>query len=432
MEPKRLMSEEEARRMHVLKLVMEGRITLVRAAELIGVCYRQAKRLKKKFGEEGASALVHGNRARCPPNCLPEETRSQIVELASAKYRDFNDTHFTQMLASEEGINVSRETVRQILRAAGLPSKRRRRPRKHRSRRPRKPQEGMMVVWDGSPHQWFGPDRQPCCLMASVDDATGKLLAANFIPHECSHGYLLLLRDMISQYGVPLSIYQDCHGIHRRNDTNWSFEEELAGKRDPTQVGLALETLAIHPIFAHSPQAKGRIERAFHTLQDRLIPEMRLRGITTLQQANRFLQESFIQDYNRRYAISAQETQLAWRKPPKDLPRIISFCYHVTVANDNTAKLGGITIDIPPGPAKRSYAKTKVEVRQLLDGSWRVYYQEQLIAKHPSTQVHEPIRALRRRKHGPKATKESLWVYLSSADKIPSILSTIPLDSPST
>ena len=147
MEPKRLMSEEEARRLHLLKLVMEGRMTLVRAAELMGVCYRQAKRLKKKFGEEGSSALVHGNRARRPPNCLPEETRRQIVELASAKYGDFNDTHFTQMLASEEGIHVSRETVRQILRAAGLPPKRRRRPRKHRSRRPRKPQEGMMVVF---------------------------------------------------------------------------------------------------------------------------------------------------------------------------------------------------------------------------------------------------------------------------------------------
>jgi hypothetical protein len=350
-----------------------------------------------------------------------EETRRQIVELVNAKYAGFNDTHLTEMLTSEEGIHVSRETVRQILRTAGLPPKRRRRPKTHRSRRPRKHQEGIMVIWDGSPHPWFGPDRKPCCLMASVDDATGKLLAAHFTPHECSHGYLLLLWDILFQYGVPLSIHQDCHGIHRRNDNNWSFEEELAGKRDPTQVGLALELLAIRPIFAHSPQAKGRIERLFHTLQDRLIPEMKLRGITTLEQANHFLRESFIKAYNSRYAVSAQEPQLAWRKPPKGLHRIISFCYRSTVANDNTVKLGGITIDIPPGPGQRSYAKTKVEVRQLLDGSWRVYYQEQLIATHPSTQVHEPIRTLRRRKRGPKATKESLWAYLSSSDKIPSI-----------
>jgi len=260
--------------------------------------------------------------------------------------------------------------------------------------------------------------------MLCLDDATGQILSANFQPQESSQGYLLLLKDMISRYGIPLSVYQDCHGIHRRNDDHWSLQEQLAGKRDPTQVGLALENLAIHPIFAHSPQAKGRIERAFDTLQDRLIPEMRLRGITTIPEANRFLKKGYIRKYNRHFALPAQEAQPAWRKLPQnlDLDRILSFRYYATVANDNTARLGGIVINIPPGPAKRSYAKTKVEVRQLLDGSWRVYYQNRLIAKHPSTVLNEPIKTLRRRKHGPKGAQESLWVYLSSSENIPSIL----------
>lgn len=422
METKRLMTEEEARRFHLLELVERGSMTLVRVTELMGVSYRHAKRLKQKWASGEPSALAHGNRGRRPPNRVPDGTRQVIVDLASRKYHDFNDSHFTEMLALEEGIHVSRETVRQTLRVAGHPPKRKRRPPQHRSQRPRMPQEGTMVLWDGSPHRWFGPDHESCCLMLCIDDATGKILAANFQPQECSQGYLLLLRDVARHYGLPLSIYQDCHGIHRRNDDHWSLQEQLAGKRDLTQVGLALETLGIRAIFAHSPQAKGRIERAFNTLQDRLIPEMRLRGITTIAEANRFLQRVYIRQYNRRYALPAQETQSAWRKLPQslDLDRVLSFRYQATVANDNTVKLGGITLHIPPGPAHRSFAKTKVEVRQLLDGSWRVYYGDLLIARHPSTQVREPIKTLRRRKQGPKGTQESLWAYLSSSDKIPS------------
>jgi len=280
-------------------------------------------------------------------------------------------------------------------------------------------QEGWMVLWDGSPHLWFGEQYPPCCLMAAMDDARGKLLAAQFFLFEGSAGYFWLLKHMVKTYGIPVSIYQDCHGTLHRNDDHWSLEEQLAGRQEPTQVGLALEALRIRPIFALSPQAKGRMERLFGILQDRLIAELRLAGIPNIQEANAFL-PSFIKRFNRRFAINPRESQKAWREVPKelDLDRIISFRYHSIVANDNTARLGGLIIDIPPGPHRRSYAKEKVEVRQLLDGSWRIYHQDHLIAKHPCTSLNEPVRALRRRKYAARGAKDYSWVYLASASPV--------------
>ena len=137
-----------------------------------------------------------------------------------------------------------------------------------------------MVLWDGSPHQWFGQTLPPCCLMAAIDDATGTVLAARFFAFEGSEGYLWLLRQIVTRYGIPISIYQDRHGSLKRNDDHWSIEEELAGRQEPTQVGQALRALGIQPIFALSPQAKGRIERLFGTLQDRLVAEFRLAKVT--------------------------------------------------------------------------------------------------------------------------------------------------------
>lgn len=273
-----------------------------------------------------------------------------------------------------------------------------------------------MVLWDGSPHLWFGPEYSPCCLMAAMDDARGKLLAARFFPFEGTAGYFWLLKQMVKRYGIPVSIYQDRHSTLHRNDDHWSLEEQLAGRQDPTQVGLALEALGIQPIFALSPQAKGRMERLFGVLQDRLIAELRLAGIVTIPEANVFLQ-SFMKRFNRRFAVTPRESQKAWRKVPKelDLDRIISFRYRTVVGNDNTARLGGLIIDIPPGPHRRSYAREKVEVRQLLDGSWRIYHRDQLIAKHPSTTLTEPLKALRRRKHPVRGVKDYSWVYLASA-----------------
>ena len=411
------MSQKELSRYHLLRLVKSGRITLKAASERMCVSYRHSKRLMKRLEALGAGGLVHGNRARASPRGLSAELRERILDLSKSKYNKFNDSHFTEWLKEEEGIEVSRETVRRLRRSAGIKPKRRRRSKSHHQRRPRKAQEGTMVLWDGSPHQWFGPDREPCCLMCVVDDATSRLLGAFFIEFEGSHGYLLLLKEMIDRYGIPPSIYQDRHGALFRNDDHWTLEEQLAGEQEPTQVGLALKDLGITAIPALSPQAKGRVERLFGVLQDRLIAEMDLWDIKEISEANRFLKEVFIDDYNRRFAVDPQEIEPAWRKVPSglDLDKVISFRYRATVGNDNAVRLGGLVIDIPEGPRQRGYAKAKVEVRQTLDGSWRVYYKNKLIAEHPATQLKEPIRALKRKKKGAKATKDFLWVYLQSA-----------------
>lgn len=416
-----VMSEKERRRCHLLQMALDGRITLKDTGEFMDVSYRHAKRLKGKYKKYGARGIVHGNRGKSPPNAFSKEVRDHILELSREKYVGFNDTHFTEKLQEVEGIDISLETVRVLRRSNGIAPKKKRRPKKHYQRRARKEQEGMMVLWDGSPHRWFGEDHPSCCLMAAIDDATGTLVAARFFPFEGSEGYLWLLKYIVSNYGIPLSIYQDRHGSLHRNDTNWSLEEELAGKQEPTQVGYALEALGIRPIFALTPQAKGRVERLFGTLQDRLIAELALNGITTIEAANRFLDTVFIKDFNKRFAVSAEEPEKAWREISRgvDPERTISFRYTATVGNDNTVRLGGVIIDIPPGPQRKSYAKANVEVRQLLDGSWRIYYKDTLIATHPSTTIGEPIRALNRKRTHTKGAKSHSWVYMASQPGVP-------------
>jgi len=411
------MSQKERQRHHLLQMVIDGKSSLKDTTERMGVSYRHAKRLKKKLISEGARGLIHGNRGRPSPKALNRELAKRIIELSLNKYTNFNDTHFTEKLNEIEGITVGRDTVRRLRRANGIRPKRRRRPKRHFKRRSRSPQEGMMVLWDGSPHRWFGKEKPPCCLMAAIDDATGRLLKAFFLPYECSFGYLKLLQSIVNTYGIPASIYQDRHSTLHRNDDNWTLEEQLAGEQEPTQVGGALKSLGITPIFALTPQAKGRVERLFGVLQDRLIAEMGLWEIKEISEANTFLKELFIKDYNQRFAIKPETAQRAWRRVAKDvdIERTISFRYQAVVGNDNTVRLGGMLIDIPEGPGQRGYAKARVEARQLLDGSWRVYYKDTLIAQTDSTPLKEPIRAKPRRKSNVRAASEERWVYMASA-----------------
>ena len=411
------MGQKQLQRWHLMKMVEVGKITLKEAGERIGVSYRQVKRIGRAIREKGIKGLVHGNRGRPSNHRMEESLRERVLKLSKEVYWDFNDTHFTEKLRECEGIELNRETVRKLRRGVGMAPKRRRRSPKHRKRRERMAQEGWMVLWDGSPHPWFGPELAPCCLMAAIDDATGKLLAARFFAFEGTFGYLWLLREIVKKYGIPMIVYQDRHGALHRNDNHWSLEEQLAGRQEPTQVGSALETLGIQPIPALSAQAKGRVERLFATLQDRLIAELRLKGIQTIPEANLFLQSIFRKDFNRRFAVKPKDTQKAWREVPQslDLDRTISVRYPATVGQDNTVRLGGLVLDIPPGPQRRSYAKVKVEVRQLLKGSWRIYSQDQLIAKHPPTSLREPLRVLPRNKHRAKGVKDYHWIYLASA-----------------
>jgi transposase len=411
------MSQKERQRYHLLKMVVEGNITLQDAGRLMAISYRHAKRLKRKLVSEGARGLVYGNRGRPSAKALDSELSKRIIELSRKTYARFNDTHFTEKLNEVEGITVSRDTVRRLRRTNGIGPKRKRRAPKHHQRRARKPQAGMMVLWDGSPHRWFGKNKPPCCLMAAIDDATSELLDAFFIPYECSFGYMKLLAHLVTRYGIPCSIYQDRHGSLHRNDENWTLLEQLNGEQEPTQVGGCLKSLGITPIFALTPQAKGRVERLFGVLQDRLIAELELQDITEMDAGNTFLTEHFIAEHNRRFAVAPELSHRAWRRVPRDvdLERSFSFRYQAVVGNDNAVRLGGMVIDIPEGPRKRGYAKARVEVRQLLDGSWRVYHKNTLIAQTDPTPLREPIRARPRKKSRARAASEEQWVYMASA-----------------
>lgn len=187
-------------------MVLEGRLSLADAAEQMGISYRHAKRLKKSFREKGIDGLSHGNRGRSPINKIDEQLRARIVSLSLDEYAQFNDTHFAEMLAEHEGVLLSRETIRAIRRVEGIRPKCRRRSGKHHKRRPRKACEGAMILWDGSPHRWFGSEHDPCCAMAAIDDATGGIAGLFFVEAECSWAYLELLRRVVSEHGIPIRI----------------------------------------------------------------------------------------------------------------------------------------------------------------------------------------------------------------------------------
>jgi transposase len=397
------MAEWQWKRWAAVERIAAGELSMGEAAQAVGVSVRQLRRLVRAIKGEGQAALQHGNRGYAPANKLAATTVARIVTLRQTTYHDFNDAHFAEKLAGETPpIRVSVATVRRILRGAQIPARWQRRPRQHRRRRDRRAQAGQLVLWDGSRHDWLEGRGPWLCLVGAIDDATGDLLpGAHFVAQECAAAYLRVLAAIVTGPGVPWSLYMDQHGALKRNDDHWTLAEELRGRQDPTQVGAALEAFGIEAIYALSPQAKGRVERLWGTLQDRLVSELRLANACTVADANLVLTRHG-PAHNARFAVAARDPQLAWRTVPRglDIARVCSFRYDATVLKDNTVRLGGtIVLDIPPGPRGRSYADRRVEVRQLLDGTWRVYLADQLLATGPATAQGE-LRALRRRKRG--------------------------------
>jgi transposase len=407
------LSRREMQRVQVLEQVVRGALSLRAATAMIKVCYRQAKRLLARYRKDGPKGLAHQRRGRTASNALGPEIRERILALHREVYAQFNDTHFVEMLKEREGLRVGRETVRRWLREAGIRPKRRRRPPQHRSRRPRRPQIGLLMQWDGSPHRWFGPQQPAASLLHATDDATNTVLGALFRPQEDAIGYLRLLDMVLRRHGIPAAVYQDRHSALFRNDNYWSHEEELAGVRFPTHVGRIFQELGTETIPAFSPQGKGRIERQGGTFQDRLTAEMALEGIIDIDRANVWLDQSYLDRFNARFVKKAEMTGSAFRKISAALRyQLVSFAYEATVANDNTVRLGGLIIDIPPGPRHRSYARRRVLVRQHLDGAWTVWLEGCCIGRHGSTPLREPFRSRRPHQHGETHhTRHILQVY---------------------
>ena len=399
------MSKKQWKRLDVMERVERGQLTGTESARVLGLSERQVRRLCRAFEAKGPEGLLHGNLGVCPKNRVVDAVRQEVVRLMTKKYIGFNDQHFTEKLREDEGIELGRQTVRRILRCAGIQAVRKRRPRRHHARRPRKAQAGMMMLWDGSLHDWLEGRGPELCLMGAIDDATGELLAgAHFVEHECSAGYLRVLLAIAQEHGLALSIYMDRHGSLHRNDDHWTLEEELRGEQDPTQVGAALKELEIEPIFALSAQAKGRVERLWGTLQDRLVSELRLADARTVEEANAVL-TAYRAKFNARFAKPAAEVQSAWRRvrASDDLERICSFRYDIRVRNDNTVHQGGAIIDIPPGPGGRTYAGSKVELRHLLNGTARIYLGDSVIAESQTGQNPTPKKRRRSATHHEKA-----------------------------
>jgi len=393
-------------------------ISPTEALQAIGVSARQLRRLLGVYRHKGPAGLNHGNQGRAAPNRLAESRRARIVELARTRYAGFNDCHLASMLAEHEGIEVGRETLRTVLRSAGIGPKRRRRPPRHHKRREPSPCRGALVQCDGSEHRWFGAEQPKCVLMAAVDDADGKPIEAFFAPAETSAAYFRLLDGILRRCGAPRTLYHDGHSALVRSDGHWSLEEQLVGKQTPPQVGLALDELGITQIRSYCPEGRGRIERFFHTAQDRLIAELRLQGITTLEQGNAYLHDRWLPDYAKRFGFTpAQHDSLYQPTAPAVRRKSLSFRYDRVVARDNTITLGNFVIAIPPGPQRRGYAKANVQARQHLDGTWSVYLHDQCIATHPATPFSQPERyRIKNRRRDRRAPSSVLVAYFPDTD----------------
>lgn len=325
----------------------------------------------------GPAGLLHGNRGVPSPRRLAGAVRDQIAALVQRPESRLNDCHLRDVMAGR-GIVVSAETVRQVRRALGVAAKRRRRPAQHRLRRLRAGRVGSLVLIDGSAHAWMGPRSAPFTLVGTLDDASGEPLSLVRRAHEDLHGFTQALRELIVDFGVPEALYGDRTTIAVRSDPHWTLEEELAGRQDPTHFGQMLAELGVHYIPARSPEAKGRIERFWQTLQDRLPAEVALRGITTLAAFDAFLPEllALCRQWFRR---NPRETVAAWRPAPRQLDRILACRYARVVSRDNVVTISGQALQVPPGAFRRSFAHRRVEVRELLDGRVLVLHEGHLL-----------------------------------------------------
>jgi transposase len=362
------LTQKEQGRLRILNRVLGWEITTKEAALLLGLSQRQTWRILAAYRKEGAAALAHGNRRRKPGNAIPLAMRQQVLTLARTVYPGLNHSHFTDLLAEREGLILARSTVRTILLEAGIRSPRR------RSRRQRMPREGMLLQLDGSPHPWLEERGPRLTLLLAVDDATGTAPAALFRPVEDTRGYFLLLESILRRCGIPLAVYTDRHAVFQPLRLP-SGEEGLS------QFGRALKELGIQHIRALSPEAKGRVERANGTFQDRLVAELRLADARTLHEANRLLQE-FLPRFNARFGVPPAQPGSAYRPLAKelDLAGVLCCKERRSVARDNTITYQGRTLQLLPRDGEFSYPGALVEVQERLDGSLVGARQEKRIA----------------------------------------------------
>lgn len=358
------LSWKEVRRLKILHRVIEGGVTRVKASEILGITDRQVRNIIQRVKAEGDKGIVHRNRGRASPHRMASEQEDLIAEVVERRYVDFGPTLAAEKLKECEGIRVSKEKLREIMLERGLWQRKRKRRKIYRWRQ-RKEYFGEMVQMDGSHHAWLEGRGPRLVLMGYVDDATGRFYG-RFYDHEGLFPAMDSLQRYIRHSGCPVSLYLDKHSTYKTTRQP-DLDELLRGEEAQTQFERAAKELGIEIIHANSPQAKGRIERAFRTLQDRLVKELRLGGVCTQEQANELL-EKFIPQYNTRFSKMALKEGNLHRRLPKGVKFSDIFCIKAkrTITNDYTLRWRGrrFLIDDPSLARRRG----KVEVREHFDG----------------------------------------------------------------
>ncbi|MGB8428492.1 MAG: ISNCY family transposase [Pseudolabrys sp.] len=363
------MSDRELTRLRVMIDLGDGRLTLEAAGTLMGIGRRQVFRLRRAFEASGASGLISRKRGRASNRKRGETFRHTVLALIREHYPDFGPTLAVEKLIERHGLCVGVETLRQWMMADGLWIDRRHKlPSPHQPRR-RRECLGELVQIDGSEHAWFEDRGETCTLLAFVDDATSRLMQLRFVASESAFDYFRATRDYLETHGKPVAYYSDKHSIFRVNS------KDAAGGDRITQFGRALSELNIDIICANSPQAKGRIERAFGTLQDRLVKELRLAGISTVAAANAWL-PGFITDYNSRFGRDPANAKDLHRplSAGEDLDEILAWREERTVTHNLTLHYDRMMLILDPTPLARGLVRKKVVVVNYADGRFAVQF----------------------------------------------------------
>jgi transposase len=389
----RFYSEAEMERtmkvQEVILRAMGKRITWWQAAEILGISARQMRRWKQRYEEYGYDGLYDRRRQRPSPRRVAVETVEKVLSLYRERYFDFNVRHFHEKLREEQGIELSYSWVKAALQGAGLVAKRKQRG-VHRKRRSRRPLPGMLLHLDGSQHRWFQDERW-YDLLVVLDDATSEIYYAQLVESESTLTVMQALREVVGQHGIFCGLYSD--------RASHFFLTPKAGeevdRQRLTQVGRALSQLGIDRIAAYSPQARGRGERNFQTWQGRLPQELRLRGLRTLEEANRFLKRRYIREFNRKFTVAAADLGTAFvPSGGMDLDRIFSIQQERVVNQDNTVSWENHRLQIEKTQWRASLAGCRVTVHQHLDGEVTIGYGPHTVGRY--TAEGRPLRTFRK------------------------------------
>jgi hypothetical protein len=394
-----LMSEKERDSLVVLERVKLGELKLSEAALVLGICYRQCLRRWGRYVAEGAQGLVHRLRGGNGNRSIGEDVRGRIIELYRELYEGFGPVLFTEKLEARHLIRVDHETVRRLLMKEGLWKATRKRKKRHRAWRQRRLHFGELVQMDGSHHRWFEDRGQKCCLMVMIDDATGIRMSL-LSEEETTEAAMKLLWMWIARYGVPRALYTDKKTVFVASEKDRE-NARLEGREALTQFGRSCKKLGIKIVRAHSPQAKGRVERANGVYQDRLVKELRLQGISDIAGANKVLSGGFDDELNRRFAIDPGDiVDYHLLAPGLDLASIFSIVQERTLSAGWTLSFENHVYQLSPASRNYSPASRKVHVRRYLDGRLHMFYRGDEIdfeEINPKTAAEEKVPPRRRK-----------------------------------